>query len=134
MVTGCGHPSVGRPAVQADVPADDRSILAGEWEYEDGAAVTLRLDEHGNGTYEWKEGRFETLQFGDHTWAGKWYQKENDREGAFVVKLSPDCTDGEGTWWYVRIGSDLAPSEKGGSFRLSKKTFLTNLSEMPPAP
>jgi len=134
MVTGCGHPSVGRPAVQADFPTDDRSILAGEWEYEDGAAVTFRLDEHGNGIYAWKKGRFETMRFGGRTWAGKWYQKENDREGGFVVKLSPDYTEGEGTWWYVRIGSDLAPSEKGGTFRLSKKTSLTNLSDTPPAP
>ncbi len=67
MVTGCGHPSVGRTPVQADLSVDDRSILAGEWKYEDGAAVILRLDEHGNGTYAWEEGRFETIQFGDHT-------------------------------------------------------------------
>jgi hypothetical protein len=96
--------------------------------------VTLRLDAHGNGAYEWKEGRFETTQFGDHTWMGKWYQKENDREGGFVVKLSPDHTEGDGTWWYVRIGSDHAPSEKGGTFHLSRKTSLTNLGDTPPAP
>lgn len=96
--------------------------------------MTLRLDEHGNGAYAWKEGRFETTQFGDHTWVGNWYQKENDREGGFVVKLSPDYTEGEGTWWYVRIGSDHAPSEKGGTFHLSKKTSLTRLSDTLPAP
>jgi len=134
MVTACGHPFTVQPPAQADFPADDRSILAGEWEYEDGAAVMLRLDEHGNGAYAWKEGRFETTQFNGHTWVGNWYQKENDREGGFVVKLSPDYTEGEGTWWYVRIGSDQAPSEKGGTFRLSRKTSLTNLSATPPAP
>ena len=134
MLTACGHPSVVRTPVQADLPVDDRSILAGEWEYEDGAAVILRLDEHGNGTYAWKEGRFETMQFWDHTWVGNWYQKENDREGSFVVKLSADYTEGEGSWWYVRIGADLAPSEKGGTFHLSRKTSLTNLIDTPPAP
>jgi hypothetical protein len=39
---------------------EDRRVLAGEWDYEDGAVVTLTLDEQGNGTYPWKEGRFET--------------------------------------------------------------------------
>lgn len=134
MATGCGHPPGVRPAVQADLPAGDRSVLAGDWEYEDGAVVTLRLDEQGNGTYAWKEGRFETTQFGGHTWAGNWYQKENDREGGFVVTLSPDYTEGDGTWWYVRIGSDHAPSEKGGTFHLSKKAPHSNLSITPPAP
>jgi hypothetical protein len=134
IVMGCGHPLVVRPSVQINLPENDRSILAGEWEYEDGAAVTLRLDEQGNGTYAWKEGRLETTQFGGHTWVGNWYQKENDREGGFVVKLSPDYTEGDGTWWYVRIGSDHAPSEKGGTFHLSKKAPPTNLSDTPPVP
>ncbi|HSA61309.1 MAG TPA: hypothetical protein VLE03_03645 [Nitrospiraceae bacterium] len=133
-VSACSHQSVERPSVQADLPAADRSVLAGEWDYEEGAAVTLRLDALGNGTYEWKEGRFETTQFGGHTWSGKWYQRENDREGGFTVTLSPDYTEGEGIWWYVRIGSDHAPSEKGGTFHLSKKTSLTSLSGTPPAP
>ncbi|MGQ0667428.1 MAG: hypothetical protein ACT4O4_10360 [Nitrospiraceae bacterium] len=113
---------------------EDRSILAGEWEYAEGAAVILRLDEQGNGTYSFKEGRFETTRFEGHTWTGTWYQKENDREGGFVVKLSDDYMEGEGTWWYVRIGKDLAPSEKGGTFHMSRKTSLTNLSNTPPAP
>ncbi|MBI3356600.1 MAG: hypothetical protein HY038_07525 [Nitrospirae bacterium] len=134
MVTGCGNQSLVRPPAQADLPAGDRSILAGEWEYEDGAAVILQLDEQGNGTYPFKEGRFETLQFGEHTWVGKWYQKENDREGGFVVKLSVDYTEGEGTWWYDRIGADLGPSEKGGTFHLSRKISHANLSDTPPAP
>ena len=134
IMTACGHPSTVQPPVQVDSSTDDRSVLAGEWEYEDGAAVTLRLDDHGNGDYAWKEGRFETTQFSGHTWVGNWYQKENDREGGFVVKLSPDYTEGEGTWWYVRIGSNHSPSEKGGTFHLSRKTSLTNLSDTPPAP
>jgi hypothetical protein len=134
MVTGCGNQSLVRPPAPADLPAGDRSILAGEWEYEDSAAVILQLDEQGNGTYPFKEGRFETLQFGGHTWAGKWYQKENDREGGFVVRLSADYTEGEGTWWYDRIGADLAPSEKGGTFHLSRKISHTNLSDTPPTP
>ena len=134
LLTSCSQQSIVRPTVVPDLPVGDRSVLAGEWEYEDGAAVVLRLDEQGNGTYAWKDGRFETAQFGDHTWVGKWFQRENDREGGFVVTLSPDYTEGEGTWWYIRIGSDSAPSEKGGTFHLSKKTSLTNRSDTPPAP
>lgn len=64
MLTGCGQHTVVRPTV---TPESDRSILAGEWQYEDGAVVTLRLDEQGNGTYAWKEGRFETTRLGEHT-------------------------------------------------------------------
>lgn len=134
MIMGCGHQSVVRLLAPVEPPASDRSILAGEWEYEDGTAVVLRLDEQGNGTYPFKEGRFETLQLADHTWEGKWYQKENDREGGFIVKLSADYTEGEGTWWYDRIGADLAPSGKGGTFHLSRKISHTNLSNTPPAP
>lgn len=131
MLTGCGQHTVVRPMV---TPESDRSILAGEWQYEDGAVVTLRLDEQGNGTYAWKEGRFETTRLGEHTWVGKWYQQENDREGGFVVKLSPDYSEGEGTWWYIRIGDDRAPVQRGGTFHLTKKTSLTNLNETPTVP
>jgi hypothetical protein len=135
-IAGCAQQAVSPPAaaIVADLPPADRSVLAGEWQYEEGAAVTLRLDEQGNGTYNWKDGRFETTRFGDHTWVGKWSQKDNDREGGFVVKLSPDYTEGEGTWWYIRIGEDSAPGQRGGSFHLSKKTSLTNLSDTPSAP
>lgn len=63
-VTGCGHQSLSRPAVPRNLPADDRSILAGNWEYEDGGTVVLQLDAQGNGTYAYKDGRFETHQFG----------------------------------------------------------------------
>lgn len=59
----------------------DRSLLAGEWEYEDGAILTLRLDEQGNGTYAWKDGHFETQVLNGHRWQGLWVQRENDREG-----------------------------------------------------
>jgi hypothetical protein len=38
----------------------DRHVLAGEWEYVDGAVARLTLDEQGNGHYDWKDGRFET--------------------------------------------------------------------------
>ncbi|ALA61190.1 hypothetical protein [Nitrospira moscoviensis] len=134
IITGCGHHQAVAPAVASDLPDGDRAILAGEWEYEDGAVVTLRLDDRGNGTYAWKDGRLETTRFGDRTWVGKWYQRENDREGGFVIKLSPDYNEGEGTWWYLRIGDDRAPAQKGGSFRLTRKTSLTNLNDTPAVP
>lgn len=116
----------------SDVGARDR--LAGEWEYEDGAVLTLRLDEQGNGTYEWKEGRFETQALNGHLWRGVWIQRENDREGGFLVELSPDFTEGDGRWWYTRIGDNPSPSEKGGTFHLSRKSTQASLSDTPPAP
>lgn len=127
-VAGCANPPSVKPSVTADFPKDDRSILAGEWEYEDGATVMLRLDKQGNGAYSFKDGRFETTQLIDYTWIGTWSQKENDREGGFSVKLSEDYSEGQGTWWYVRIGADRRPTQKGGSFRLIKKASLTQRS------
>lgn len=98
----------------------DRQVLAGEWEYIDptGAVVLLTLDEQGNGHYEWKDGRFETHRLIDHTWSGKWFQEVNDRDGEFTIQLSPDFSEGEGRWWYSRIGTDRAPTQKGGTFHL----------------
>jgi hypothetical protein len=133
-ITGCAGQSAVKPSVSADLPSDDLSVLAGEWEYEDGAAVTLLLDEQGNGTYSYKDGRFETTLLNGQTWMGRWFQKENDREGGFTVKLSGDHTEGEGTWWYVRIGTDRTPTQKGGTFRLSKKSPRATLSATTSAP
>jgi hypothetical protein len=114
----------------------DRHVLAGEWEYVsvDGAAVLLVLDEQGNGHYDWKDGRFETRTLIGHTWHGMWFQKENDRDGRITVEFSPDFSEGEGRWWYSRIGTDHAPTQKGGTFHLSKKTARMNRSDTPPAP
>ena len=104
----------------------DRSVLAGEWDYEEDAVVTLTLDEQGNGTYPWKGGRFETHSLTDHTWQGRWIQRDNDREGGFIVQLSPDYSNGEGRWWYTRIENNLTPTQKGGTFHLTKKSSATN--------
>ena len=134
FMAGCVQPSVPPPMVMPESEEQDRSVLAGEWEYEEGGVVTLRLDEQGNGTYTWKDGRFETTRLDDHLWVGKWAQRENDREGWFVIKLSPDYLEGEGTWWYARIGDDRAPAQRGGTFHLAKKTSLTNLNDTPAAP
>ena len=122
LLAACAHQAV---SIDSQPPsmvsrADDRHVLAGEWEYIDstGAVVPLTLDEQGNGHYEWKEGRFETHRLTGHTWNGMWFQEENDREGGFMVQFSPDFSEGEGQWWYSRIGTDHAPTQKGGTFHL----------------
>jgi hypothetical protein len=112
----------------------DRRVLAGEWDYEDGAIVTLTLDEQGNGSYPWKDGRFVTHSLSDHVWQGMWIQRENDREGGFTVQFSPDFSDGEGQWWYTRIEDDPAPTQKGGTFRLTRKPSPSAANEISPAP
>ena len=128
LATACAHPTVERDGSRDSLPPltasqpDDRHILAGEWEYEDGVAARLALDEQGNGHYNWKDGRFETHTLVGHTWYGRWFQKENDREGGFTVEFSPDFSEGEGRWWYSRIETDDAPTQKGGTFHLSRKT------------
>ena len=116
----CAHQTASVDSPSMGSQAGDRHVLAGEWEYIDstGAAVPLTLDEQGNGHYEWKEGRVETHRLIDHTWSGMWFQEENDREGGFMVEFSPDFSEGEGQWWYSRIGTDKAPTLKGGTFHL----------------
>ena len=131
---GCGHRTPSHLSVPAELSSGDRSVLAGEWEYEDGGVVVLRLNDQGNGTYAFKDGRFETVQLNGRTWIGKWSQKENDREGGFLVHLSADSVEGEGTWWYERIGANTSPSEKGGTFHLTRKTSVTRLGDPPLAP
>lgn len=121
------------PPSMASQPGD-RHVLAGEWEYVDGAVVRLTLDEQGNGHYDWKDGRLETQTLIGHTWHGMWFQKENDRDGGFTVEFSPDFSEGEGRWWYSRIETDSAPTQKGGMFHLTKKDSRASMSETPPAP
>ena len=140
LTAACANPAVHRdvstdslPPAMASQPGD-RHVLAGEWEYVDGAVVRLVLDEQGNGHYKWKDGRFETHTLIGHTWHGRWFQKENDRDGGFMVEFSPDFSEGEGRWWYSRIGIDHTPTQKGGTFHLGKKTALMNHSDTPPAP
>jgi len=120
LSAACAHQTASVDSSSMGSQAGDRHVLAGEWEYIDstGAAVPLTLDEQGNGYYEWKDGRFETHRLIDHTWSGMWFQEENDREGGFMVEFSPDFSEGEGQWWYSRIGTDKAPTLKGGTFHL----------------
>jgi len=126
--------SAGSLSSQSTAPSTDRRILAGEWEYADGAVVRLTLDEQGNGRYDWKDGHFVTQTFVDHTWHGMWIQRENDRDGGFTVEFSKDFSEGEGRWWYSRIGADHAPTQKGGTFHLTRKDSRMSLSDTPPAP
>jgi hypothetical protein len=114
--------------------AGDCHVLAGEWEYVDGVVARLTLNEEGNGNYIWKDGRLETRSLIGHTWEGMWFQKENDREGGFAVEFSPDFSEGEGRWWVSRMGVDQLPTQKGGTFHLSKKTARMNHSGTSPAP
>jgi hypothetical protein len=140
LATACVKPAVHRATPTDSVPpaiesqAGNLHVLAGEWEYVDGAAVRLILDEHGNGHYDWKDGRFETHTLIDHTWDGMWFQKENDREGGFTVEFSPDFSQGEGRWWVSRIGANQTPTQKEGTFHLSRKIALMDQSDTPPAP
>jgi hypothetical protein len=99
LASACAKPAVYRATSTDSLPpsmtcqARDCHVLAGEWEYVDGAAVLLILDEQGNGHYAWKDGRFETRTLIGHTWQGMWFQKEDDREGGFTVEFSPDFSE-----------------------------------------
>lgn len=140
IVSACSHPAIQRSTSTEQIPSldgaqpGDRRILAGEWEYEEGGVVVLTLDEDGNGPYAWKDGRIQTQMFYGQTWKGMWFQKDNDREGGFMVEFLPDFSEGNGIWWYTRIGSDHAPSQKGGTFHLIRKSLTAKVSASESAP
>jgi len=123
--TGCAHTEYVRPqessqpilAIEPDVP------LEGTWEYEEsGQTILISLDKHGNGAYRWKDGKFMTTSCSNGVWKGWWSQRGNDRDGQFEVKLSPDGSEGEGRWWYTRIGPNLSPDQRGGLFHIGRQT------------
>ncbi len=127
--SGCGSAPVilepGSPGPVAESAARQGSaqVLAGEWVYRDDiVASAMTLDEKGNGEYAWKEGSFVTTSLSDGLWRGTWHQRENDREGGFELRLSEDYSEGQGRWWYTRIGADTSPNESGGTFQLNRAT------------
>lgn len=125
LIAACGH-APAQVSTEQIIPAasdasdvEERQVLAGDWEYEEGGVVVpLALDAQGNGDYDFKGGKFITGALTDHFWTGMWVQSENDREGGFEVKLSADYSAGEGRWWYTRIERDTSPRKSGGRFRL----------------
>jgi len=128
VVQACGHAPIphevssGAPVpTEGSTQASEKAILAGELEYEEGGMVVpLRLDRFGNGTYDFKDGRFLTQLLSDRRWAGAWAQRANDREGGFEITLSDDYSEGEGLWWYTRIERDAVPNKAGGRFHVMK--------------
>ncbi len=101
--------------------------LAGVWEYQEkNIAYVLSLDKHGNGTYEWKDGRFITDSVEEGIWRGTWHQQENDREGKFEIRLTQDLRTASGSWSYTRIGQDHDPLAPGGTFTLIRLSIDVN--------
>ena len=139
MLPACNHTRVADdPFAQASrssedsMPAQEKAVLAGEWEYEEGGMVVpLRLDQFGNGTYDFKDGRFRTEVLSDHRWTGEWAQRANDREGKFEISLSPDYSEGDGRWWYTRIEGDPAPQKPGGRFHVMKVQSTVDNHSLP---
>ena len=114
------HSSRGSGPSEVADEGQEKAVLAGEWEYEEGGLVVpLHLDRLGNGTYDYKEGRFRTDLLFDHRWTGVWTQRANGREGGFDISLSPDYSEGQGRWWYTRTEGDPAP-QRGGRFHVLK--------------
>ncbi len=102
--------------------------LRGQWEIrEEDKTYVATLDEEGNGSYTWKNGRMHTTSFKEGLWGGTWHQTGNDREGGFEVFLSKDGKQAAGVWWYTRVGEheNIPPREWGGPYtwtRLDTKT------------
>lgn len=127
VLAACSSDRAGRtpdaPPIPKESPAASQlpSVLAGQWVYqEEGVVLPLVIDESGSGAYAWKDGYWVTTSFSQGLWRGTWHQRENEREGGFEVRLSGDCTEGEGRWWYTRIGTNTAPDKTGGTFNLMR--------------
>jgi len=107
--------------VSLESSGDSPVNLSGMWEYHQGEVVyELLLDRHGNGPYDWQEGRFETTALSNGLWKGRWVQLGNDREGGLEARLAKDGMSARGRWWYTRIGNDNDPLEPGGEFTLRR--------------
>jgi hypothetical protein len=119
LLAACASVSVPESAPTRDTGLID---LGGEWAWQAEAVVQqIALDKNGNGTYAWQNGRIVTTSVSDGRWEGTWHQQGNDRDGGFEILLSGDAMEGEGSWWYTRIGPrHLPPREQGGSFRLKR--------------
>jgi hypothetical protein len=128
VLAGCGKKKIDEPIPDTwampkqECPnGTDKSVLAGRWRYlEQGSSYLLSLDEQGNGSYAWKDGRFVSVCLDRQTWRGHWLQSENDREGGFEVQLNRQLTAGEGRWWYSRIGEQSKPNQTAGNFRIER--------------
>ena len=87
------------------------------------------------GPYTHEGGRFTTTKLDGRLWSGKWAQTGNDREGEFEVLLSEDFLTTEGSWWYTRVGENLAipPGLYGGSYFFRKlQENTTGQAQQPP--
>jgi len=96
------------------------SLMGGTWEIqEEERSYIATLDEKGNGTYTWKNGKIQTIECIDRKWKGTWQQTGNDREGEFEIVLSEDGKEAKGVWWYTRVGEneDIPPKQFGGDFQ-----------------
>ncbi len=112
--------------------AEDCHVFAGEWEYVDGAAVRLTLDEEGNGHDDWKDGRFETHSLIDHTWHGMWVYRRRVTKRVDLQSSSRQIFQkGRGAGGSAASEPTIHP-RKGGTFHLSKKTALMNQSDTSP--
>ena len=125
-VWGCAVDSPLLSKMGKSIPAANLSQfriqdMEGEWEYRETSVVyPLKFDQKGNGSYEWKQGRFVTTRLEHGVWSGTWHQAENDREGEFEMQLETDGRSAIGRWWYTRIEQDRDPLEPGGTFTLHK--------------
>ena len=123
--------ALGNPVTETHYPD-----LSGTWEIqEEDKTYHATLDTQGNGPYTHKGGRFTTTKLDGRLWSGKWAQTGNDREGEFEVLLSEDFLTAEGSWWYTRVGENLAipPGLYGGSYFFRKlQENTTGQAQQPP--
>ena len=85
------------------------------WEYRQGEVVyELLLDRHGNGPYDWQEGRFETTAVSNGQWKGRWVQLGNDREGGFEAWLAKDGMSARGHSIFGKPKMECRLADGGG--------------------
>jgi hypothetical protein len=96
--------------------------------------VPLRLDRFGNGSYDFKDGRFRT-DVPHRSPLGRGLGSTGKRSGRRIRDhtVAGFTRKAKGRWWYTRIESDAAPTKAGGTFHVMKVQSIVENQPVPGA-
>ena len=114
--------------------ADDRHVLAGEWEYAEGVVVRLTLDEQGNGRYRGKTGDSRHTRSSVIPGMACGFRRRMAERVDLRSSSRQIFQKGRDAGGSAASETDHTASQKGGTFHLSKKTARKDFSSTSAAP